>query len=366
MASPKLASPTVISVTTPGYRRRYSGGMRGRTLARRHFLQGGLALAGAGLLSGCSFVIPTVGSPSRTARIGYLHPGVSTSPDLRAFQGAFLEGMRELGYSEGPDFAIDWRWAEGQEARLPALAQELASRPVGVIVAVGPAIPAAKAATATLPIVFPAHSDPVGSGLVATLARPGGNLTGLSAFNPQIAGKRLELLKTTVPGLSRLAVLWPASQPAAAGAELRALEQAAQTLDVGLLSLSVRAPLDLPSAYEAMAGGRADALITVASPLLTEWRAHLVELAARHRLPTLYPNRENVEDGGLMSYGANVPDLYRRAATYVDKILKGAKPADLPVDQPTTFELVVNLNAARALGLTFPQAVLQQTTHLLE
>ena len=293
---------------------------------RRRFMQRSLALAGVSVLSGCGVLLPSAQQRLTIPRLGYLHPGVSTSPGLRTFQGAFLDAMRELGYSEGQDLTIEWRWAEGREAQLPALAQELAGFPVDAIVAVGSAITAATNATATLPIVFPAHSDPVGSGLVASLARPGGNVTGLSAFNPQIGGKRLELLKETVPGLSRLAVLWLASQPTAAGAELRALEHAAQTLDVGLLSLSVRVPQDLPPAFEAMAGGRADGLITVASPFLTEWRVQLVDLATKHRLPSLFPNRENVDDGGLMSYGANVPDLYRRAATYVDKILRGAKP----------------------------------------
>jgi putative ABC transport system substrate-binding protein len=285
---------------------------------------------------------------------------------MRTFQGAFLDGMRERGYVEGQDLLIEWRWAEGQEAHLLGLAQELARLPVDAIVAVGSAISAARDATTTIPIVFPAHSDPVGSAFVASLARPGGNLTGLSAFNPQIGGKRLELLKETVPALSRLAVLWLASQPPAAGAELRALEQAAQTLDVGLLSLSVRTARDLPPAFGAMASGRADGLITVASPLLTEWRGQLVELATKHRLPSLYPNRENVDEGGLMSYGANVPDLYRRAASYVDKILRGARPADLPVEQPTTFDFVVNLQTARAIGITMPPSVLQQTTDVIQ
>ena len=334
--------------------------------SRRQFLRGSLALAGLGLLSACGMQPPQVQRRSKALRIGYLHPGVSTSPGLRAFQDAFLDGMRELGYIEGQDLTIEWRWAEGQEARLAPLAQELVAFPVDVIVAVGSAISVAKNATATIPIVFPAHSDPVSSGFVASLARPGGNLTGLSAFNPQIGGKRLELLKETVPGLSRLAVLWLASQPAAAGTELRALEQAAQALDVGLLSLSVRTHQDLSPAFEAMASGRVDGLVTVASPLLTEWRAHLVELATKHRLPSLYPNRENVEDGGLMSYGANIPDLYRRAATFVDKIHKGAKPGDLPVEQPTKFDFAINLNTAQALGLTIPPSILMQATEVIQ
>ena len=334
--------------------------------SRRRFVRSSLALAGAGLLSGCGILPPPAEQPPRAPRLGYLHPGASSSPGLRAFQGAFLDGMRDLGYVEGRNLAIEWRWAEGQEERLPLLAQELTKLPVDAIVAVGSAIQAAKAAAATIPIVFPAHSDPVGSGLVTSLARPGGNATGLSAFNPQIGGKRLELLKETVPGLSRVAVLWLASQPTAAGAELRALEHAAQALNVGLVSLSVRAPQDLPPAFEAMAGARSEGLITVASPLLTEWRTQLVELATRHRLPSLYPNRENVEDGGLMSYGANIPDLYRRAAGYVDRVLKGAKPADMPVEQPTEFDLVVNLKAAQALGLTISQSILQQATEVIQ
>jgi putative ABC transport system substrate-binding protein len=273
--------------------------------------------------------------------------------------------MRALGYVEGQNLAIDWRWAEGQVEHLPALAQELATMPVEAIVAVGPAISAARAATATIPIVFPAHSDPVGSGFVASLARPGGNITGLSTFSSQMGGKRLELLKETVPGLSRLGVLWLASQATAAAAELRSLEQAAQVLDVQLLSLSVRAPEDLPPAFEAMAIAKADGFVALASPLLTEWRAHIVELAARYRLPSLYSNREFVDSGGLMSYGANVPDLFRRAAGYVDRIFKGAKPTDMPVEQPTEFDLVINLKTARALGHAIPPSVLPQATEVI-
>ena len=333
---------------------------------RRRFLRGSLALAGVGLLSSCNFVTPTVGSPSRTARIGYLHPGVSAAPGLRAVQSAFLDGMHDLGYAEGRDLTIDWRWAEGDEARLPALAQDLVKAAVDAIVAVGSAIPAAKAATTTIPVVFPAHADPVGSGFVVSLARPGGNLTGLSTFSSQIGGKRLELLKETVPALSRLAILWLASQPTVAGAELRMLEQAAQALNVGLVSLSVRALQDLPSVFEAIAGARCEGLITLAGPLLTDWREHIVELASRHRLPSLHPNREYADAGGLIAYGANVQDLYRRAATYVDRILKGANPAYLPVEQPTEFDLVVNLKAAQALGLTIPQSVLQQATEVIQ
>jgi putative ABC transport system substrate-binding protein len=333
---------------------------------RRSFLRGGLALVGLGLVAGCGVLPPPVQQRPKVLRLGYLHPGVSASPDLRAFQGAFLEGLRDLGYIEGQDLTIEWRWAEGQEEQLPALARELANSSIDVIVAVGSAISAARNATATIPIVFPAHSDPVGSGFVTSLARPGGNLTGLSAFNPQIGGKRLELLKETVPGLSRLAVLWPASQPTAAAAELRVLEQAAQTLNVGLLSLSIRTRQELRSVFETVVSGRADGLLTVASPLLTEWRGQLVELATQHRLPTMHPNREHVEHGGLMSYGANIPDLFRRAATYVDKIARGVKPADLPVEQPTTFDCVVNLRTARMLGLTVPQSVLQQATEILQ
>ncbi|HZO27098.1 MAG TPA: ABC transporter substrate-binding protein [Chloroflexota bacterium] len=334
--------------------------------SRRWFLQGSLAVVGGGLLSGCSVPPHLAQQRSTVLWLGFLHPGVSTSAGMRTFQAAFLDGMREWGYVEGQDLLIEWRWVEGREAQLLGLAQELARLPVKAIVAVGSAISAARDATTTIPIVFPSQSDPVGSGFVASLARPGGNLTGLSAFNPQIGGKRLELLKETVPALSRLAVLWLASQPSAAGAELRALEQAAQTLDVGLLSLSVRTAQDLPPAFEAMASGRADGLISIASPLFTEWRGQLVELATKHRLPSLYPNRENVEAGGLMNYGPNIPDLYRRAATYVDKILKGARPADLPVEQPTEFDLALNLRTARALGLTIPQSVLQQATEVIQ
>ena len=359
-----MAAP-VMPVTSTGRERGYSGDMRPGALARRDLLRGILALAGLGLFAGCGMLPPTVERARRAPRLGYLHPGGSTVPGLRAFQGAFLDGMRDLGYTEGGNLTIEWRWAEGDETRLPALAQELVGIPVDVIVAVGSALQAAKAATASIPIVFPAHSDPVGSGFVATLARPGGNITGLSSFSSQMGGKRLELLKETVPGLSRLAVLWLASQPTASGAELRVLEQAAGTLTVGLVSLSVGAAHELPPTFAAMTGAGCEGLVTLASPLLTEWRTQIVALAARHRLPALYSNREYPDNGGLMSYGANGPNLYRRAATYVDRIFKGAAAADLPVEQPTEFDLVINLAAARELGLTIPPSVLQQATEVI-
>ena len=303
---------------------------------------------------------------AKIARIGYLATNPATSQHLRE---AFLQGMGDLGYVEGRNLVIEYRDAEGKVERLPALAAELVALKVDVIVASGTlAALAAKQATRTLPIVFSPAGDPVGSGLVTSLARPGGNVTGLSAFAPELVGKRLELLKQAVPGVSRVAVLW---QPGAFGERvemdtLKRVEVAARDLGVPLQFVEARGPADFDRAFSDMTRARAGALTVLATNMFNSERRRLVELAAEKRLPALYSARELVDAGGLMSYGANLAELNRRAATYVDRILKGAKPADLPVEQPTKFELIINLKTANALGLTIPQSVLGRADEVIQ
>ena len=295
-------------------------------------------------------------APAKVPRIGFL--GSGTSAAFAPLIVAFRQGLRDLGYVEGQNVVLELRWAEGRLERLPALAAELVRLPVDVIVTHGtPGTLAAKRATTAIPIVTTTIGDPVGSGLVASLARPGGNLTGLSLLGPELGGKRLELLREVVPGLSRVAILWNRANPYNAEL-LRDAEAAARTLGVQLQSLAVRGPDDYEEALRAASGGRAGALVTVEDPLAVTQRARIVDLAAKNRLPAMYFAREFVDAGGLMSYGPSFADMYHRAATYVDKILRGARPADLPVEQPTRFELVVNLKTAKALGLTFPRSVL--------
>jgi putative ABC transport system substrate-binding protein len=282
---------------------------------------------------------------------------------------AFRQGLRDLGYVVGSNVVIEYRDAAGKADRFPALAAELVALQVDVIVTAGstPSALAAKRATRTIPVVFVATGDPVGSGLVTSLARPGGNITGPSSLTPALAGKCLELLKQTVPGVSRVAVLW---QPGGMGERsekdmLQGAEVAAQALGVRLHFAEAKGPADFDRVFSEMTGARASALTVLPSVVFSAERRRLVELAAKNRLPAVYPWREAVDAGGLMSYGPNNADLFRRAATYVDKILKGAKPADLPVEQPTKFELVVNLKAAKALGLTIPPSVLVRADEII-
>jgi putative ABC transport system substrate-binding protein len=304
---------------------------------------------------------------AKIARIGYLASNLAAGPHLHE---AFRQGLRDLGYIEGRNLVIEYRDAEGKLERLPALAAELVALKIDVIVAAGgtPAALAAKQATRTLPIVFTAAADPVMDGLVTNLARPGGNVTGLSLFFPELVGKCLELLKQAVPGVSRGAVLW---QPGGLGERtekdmLKEAGVAAQALGVRLQFVEARGLADFEGAFSDMTRARAGALTVLPSPTFLYERRRLVDLAAKNRLPTVFPLRDYVDAGGLMSYGPNLADLYRRAATYVDKILKGAKPADLPVEQPTKFELVINLKTAKALGLTIPQSVLGRADQVIE
>ncbi len=303
---------------------------------------------------------------AKIARIGYLAASLAGSPHLHE---AFLQGLRDLGYVEGRNVVIEYRDAEGKFERLPALAAELVALKVDVIVALSTlAAQAAKQATRTLPIVFIAVGDPVTSGLVTSLARPGGNVTGLSVLAPELVGKCLEQLKQAVPGVSRVAAL---RQPGAVPERtekgiLKGAEVAARALGVRLQFVEARGPEDFDRAFSEMTRARAGALTVLPSSMFFNERRRLVDLAAKNRLPAVYPWREFVDAGGLMAYGPNLPDMFRRAATYVDKILKGAKPGDLPVEQPTKFELVVNLKTAKDLGLTIPPSLLARADQVIE
>jgi putative tryptophan/tyrosine transport system substrate-binding protein len=304
---------------------------------------------------------------AKVNRIGHLSPNLAASPRLR---DAFLQGLRDLGYVEGRNVVIEYRDAEGKLERLPALAAELVALKVDVIVVAGSTLTAqtAKQATSTLPIVFIAVGDPVGSGLVTSLARPGGNVTGLSNIGPELVGKCLELLKQAVPGVDRVAVLWV---PGALGERtdkdmLKEAEAAGRALGVQLQFVDARGLENFDGAFSDMTSARAGGLTVLPSARLLREHRRLVDLAAKNRLPAVYTSREFVNAGGLMAYGANLADLYRRAATYVDKILNGAKPADLPVEQPTKFELVINLKTAKALGLEVPPLLVAQADEVIE
>ena len=332
---------------------------------RRAFLAGAAGLLAAPLAAEAQ-------QAAKIARIGYLSPNLAASPHLPE---AFRQGLRDLGYVEGRNLVIEYRDAEGKGIeRFPALAAELVALKVDVIFVGGStrATLAAMQATKTIPIVFTGVGDPVTSGLVTNLARPGGNVTGLSGLGPELVGKCLELLTQAVPGVSRVAVL---SRPGALGertdkAMLTGAEVTGRALGVRLQFVEARGgPEDFDMfdrAFSDMTRARAGALTVLPSNMFTNERRRLVALAAKNRLPAVYTSREFVDAGGLMAYGPNVADLFRRAATYVDKILKGAKPGDLPVEQPAKFELVINLKAARSIGLTIPPSLLQQADHVIE
>jgi putative tryptophan/tyrosine transport system substrate-binding protein len=302
----------------------------------------------------------------KVARIGFLAGNLAALPNLRE---AFLQGLRDLGYVEGRNVVIEYRDAKGKLERLPALAAELVALKVDVILAAStPQTLAAKQATRTLPIVFAAADDAVGSGLVTSLARPGGNVTGLSFLAPELVGKRLELLKQAVPGVTQVAVLW---QPGGLGErtekdQLKEADVAARALGVRVQFVEARGPADIDRAFSDMTKARAGALTVLTGAMFFGERRRLVDLAAKNRLPAVYPWREAVGAGGFMSYGADLADLFRRAATYVDRILKGAKPGDLPVEQATKFDLVINLKTATALGLTIPPSLLQRADQVIE
>jgi ABC-type uncharacterized transport system substrate-binding protein len=300
----------------------------------------------------------------KVPRIGFLS-GASSSA-LSARIEAFRQGLRELGYVEGKNIVIEWRYAEGKVDRVPALVAELVRLKVDVIVSAGPApTRSAKQATVTIPIVMAFDEDPVGSGFVASLARPGGNITGLSALSPEISGKQLELLKEIVPKLSRVAVVGNVTLPGHPQA-LREINVTADELRVQIQYLEVRDPTDIETAFRATGKVHHDAVLVLSTPVVLSQRRQVADLAVRSRLPAIYNRPEYVEDGGLVFYGVSYTDLFRRAATYVDKILKGAKPADLPIEQPKKFEFVINLKAAKQIGLTIPPNVLARADRVIK
>jgi len=301
---------------------------------------------------------------TKVHRIGFLS---ATSPSaIAARVEAFRRGLRELGYVEGKNIVIEWRYAEGKLDRLTELSTELVRLKVDVIVTAGPPLTrVAKEATSTIPIVMAMDTDPVGNGFVVSLARPGRNITGLSTLLPEISGKRLELLKEIIPKLSRVAVLGTSTSPTYAPV-MREIELAAKALKLQVQYLDVLDPKDIETAFRAANKGRAQALLTLGSPVLDSERAHVADRALENRLPTIYPQIEYTQAGGLMYYGTNTPELFRRATTYVDKILRGATPADLPVEQPTKFELVINLKTAKQIGLTIPQSVLYRADRVIK
>ena len=302
--------------------------------------------------------------PTKIPRIGFLTAGSSSTIPTRI--DAFRQGLRELGYVEDKNIVIEWRFAEGKPDRLPALVAELVRLKVDVILSAGAAVTRpAKDATRTIPIVMAQDTDPVGNGFVASLARPGGNITGLSSYSAELNGKRLELLKEIVPKLSRLAVVGESTYPGNAQS-LKETELAAGALKVQLQYLDVLDPKDIETAFRDTSKGRADGVLLLQSAVLNSQRKQTADLATKSRLPAIYYAPEFLDAGGLMSYAASITDLYRRAAAYVDKILKGAKPADLPVEQPKKFELIISLKAAKQIGLTIPPNVLVRADKVIK
>ena len=298
-------------------------------------------------------------------RIGFIH--TAAPEEVAHLAKALGEGLRELGYVEGRNIVFERRSANGKQERLPALAAELVRLKVDVIVTgANPVIAAVKQATATIPVVMAVSRDPVGAGFIASLARPGGNITGLANDpTPEILSKNLELLKEAAPGVSRVAFLWNPVPPGA-GTYKNVVESAARKLGVAFQSVEVRGRNEFEGAFAAMVRERADGVVVAGDPVIFGPRSQVVILAARNRLPAVYAQREFAEAGGLMSYGPNVADQFRRAATYVDKILKGAKPGNLPVEQATKFEFVINLKTAKTLGLPIPQSVLIRADQVIE
>ena len=302
--------------------------------------------------------------PTKVARVGYLS-GASLSA-IRERIEALRQGLRELGYVEGKNIVIEYRWAEGKPDRLPDLAAELVRLKVDIIVSAGPAVtPHFKEATKTIPIVMAQDNDPVGNGFVASLARPGGNITGLATLARELSGKQQELLKEIIPKLSRVAVLGSSIEPGNSQT-LKEIELAAEALKVKIQYLDIHGREDIEPAFQAARKGRAGAALVLVSTIFNSNRRQVVELAVKSQLPAVFYSAEYVELGGLMAYGPSYTDLYRRVATYVDKILKGVKPAELPVEQPTKFELVINLKTAKQIGLTIPPNVLARADKVIK
>jgi ABC-type uncharacterized transport system substrate-binding protein len=323
---------------------------------RRTFIA---STVGAGL---CAPLAAGTQEAGKVYRVGFLWDSPAVFPDAIE---AFRQGLRDLGYVEGRTIAIEYRWAEGKPERIRELAEELVRLKVDVIMAPSSIYTgAAKRATSSIPIIFMSHADPLSSGHVASLARPGGNVTGLSIMMTETNVKGLELLKEAVPDLSRMAVIFDPATPSH-GPGLKAVEAAGPSLGLRIQSLPVRSATEYDGAFSAMVRERADAVLVLSTPLFIAGAKRLAELALTHKLPSLFGPKHHVEAGGLMSYSPDRADLYRRGAIYVDKILKGAKPADLPVEQPTKFELVVNLKTARAIGLTIPQSFLLRADQVI-
>ncbi len=317
----------------------------------------------AAILSSLSFSVEAQ-QATKIPRIGYLtNESLSATSDRSE---AFRRGLRELGHVEGKNIFIEWRSAEGKLSRVTTLAAELVRLKVDVIVTVGSSVSrSAKEATSTIPIVMAQVNDPVGDGLVASLARPGGNITGLSTLAPELSGKRLELLKEVVPKLSRVAVMGTSTIPGNAQ-QLKGTELAAGAFGITVQYLDVLNPKEVESAFRGANKARAEALLGLGGPVLNSQRTQVVELAVKSRLPAVYWRSDFVEAGGLMSYGTSFTDLWRRAATYVDKILKGANPGELPIEQPTKFELIINLKTAKQIGLTIPSGVLARADKVIK
>jgi putative ABC transport system substrate-binding protein len=314
------------------------------------------------MLSALSFPVEAQ-QPGKVPRIGFL--GNSTATLEANLIAPFREGLRDLGYVEGKNIVIEWRWAEGKYERFPTLIAELIASKVDLIVTAGtPATVALKKATTTLPLVMIAVGDPVGSGLIASLAHPGGNLTGLTSISPELDGKRLELLREVVPKISHVAVLWNPTSPLQVAAE-RETQTAAHAMKIKVLSLGVQAEEQFDDAFATILRERPAALLVLADRLFLHHRARIMDFATKHHLPGVHAYVELVEAGGLMSYGPSYAGMHRRAAYFVDRILKGTKPADLPVEAPAKFELVVNLKAAKKIGLTIPQSVLYRADKVI-
>ena len=325
-----------------------------------------------GTVAGAFLAVPLAAKPrqpAKVARRGFLITGSRGSPAAKAATDAFRQGLRERGYVEGQNIVIEYRAADGKIERFPGLATELARLKVDLIVAGSTASArAVQQVTTTIPIVAFAMADPVGDGLVASLARPDGNITGSTFLGPELVPKRLVLLREALPTVSRVAALW---HPGAYGERtirdmLKETEAAARALGVQLQLVEVQGPDEIDRAFSAMTRERADALIVLPSPMRFGERRRIVDLAAKHRLPSIFAAKEYVDLGGLIAYGASIDDLARRAATYVDKILKGTKPGDLPVEQPTKFELAINLKTAKALGITIPQSLLLRADEVIQ
>ena len=333
-------------------------------VSRRRFLHNGLTLAGISLVVGCGMSSQQLPEPPRIPRIGWLSAGAAEAN--ASSLASFRQGLEELGYVEGQTVTIDGRWSDGRNERLKPLASELVRLPVAVIVAGGAvAIRAAQESTDTVPIVMTLAPDPVAAGFAESLARPGKNITGITTIASELAGKRLELLRTTLPGMTRLATLTPDGSESAS-LNMQALERLTPAFGIQLHHLEVHGPSELGEAMQAAQTRNADALYVSGGGLFSTVRGEVVSLAAMHRLPATYPDRRWVAEGGLMAYAPDPDADFRRAASYVDKILKGGKPGDLPIERPSKLDLAINLRAAQGLGLTIPAPVLQQATEMIQ